>query len=115
MPKVSTFPDASTPLSDADVLYAVQGGNSRKTTVSGLKTVLAPLPKSAAGVGQWVAISAAVSTAAVLPAGGTWAYMIYRFNAGVVASSAAGVAAGGATIGAATGGQNWNGFAWRVS
>lgn len=36
MPRVSTFPDAATPLSDGDVLYLVQGGNSRKATVDDL-------------------------------------------------------------------------------
>jgi hypothetical protein len=70
-------------------------------------------PISGAGVGQWASIGPAVGAAAVLPAGGTWAYSLYRFSSGVVASSAVGVAAGGTTIGAATAGQNWSGFAWR--
>jgi hypothetical protein len=72
------------------------------------------LPTSSAGAGNFVSINPAVDAAAVLPAGGNWAYAIYRFNSGVVASSAFGVAAGGTTIGGAASGQNWSGFAWRV-
>lgn len=72
-------------------------------------------PTATAGDGQWVAIGSAVGAALVLPAGGEWAYAAYRFNSGVVANSAFGVGDGGATVGAATGGQNWSGFAWRVS
>lgn len=71
------------------------------------------IPTASTGPGNFVPINPAVGAAAVLPAGGQWAYMIYRFNSGVVASSATGVAAGGTTIGGATGGQNWSGFAWR--
>jgi hypothetical protein len=72
-------------------------------------------PTTSSGAGQWVAVAPAVGAAAVLPSGGTWAYAIYRFNSGVVASSSFAVSAGGTTIGAAVSGQNWSGFAWRVA
>jgi hypothetical protein len=72
------------------------------------------LPTASTGTGQWSSLNSAVGAAAVLSAGGTWAYAIYRFNSGVVATSAFGVAAGGTTVGAAAAGQNWSGFAWRV-
>jgi hypothetical protein len=38
MPRVSTYPDATTPLNDTDITYVVQGGNSRKATVDDLFT-----------------------------------------------------------------------------
>lgn len=116
MPKVSTYSNASTPLGDADVFYVVQGGNSRKTTVGGLKTVLAPLPKSAGGVGQWAVLSSGIGLALILPAGGTWAWFYVAVNAsGQIISHAANVGAGGATVGSAIAGVNYLGFAWRVS
>jgi len=71
------------------------------------------IPTASTGPGNFASINPASGAAAVLPSGGQWAYMIYRFSSGVVASSACGVAAGGTTIGGATGGQNWSGFAWR--
>ena len=36
MPKVTDYPSATLPLDDADVVYVVQGGNSRKTTMAGV-------------------------------------------------------------------------------
>jgi hypothetical protein len=77
--------------------------------------VAPPLPTSSAGVGQFVLQSPALSAALVLPAGGTWAYFGSLYNSGVVANAAAGVGAGGATVGAAVAGQNWIAFVWRIS
>jgi len=75
----------------------------------------APLPKTASGLGQWVQQNFSFGVAAVLPAGGRWAYFFMLLNSGVVANIAAGEGAGGASVGTAVPGQNWTGFAWRVS
>ena len=58
------------------------------------------------------------STAAVLPAGGTYAWWIHQANSQtgtLIGVSAAGVSAGGTTIKAATAGQYIFGFYWRIS
>lgn len=55
---------------------------------------------------------ASADAAAVLPAGGTWAYFLIGIQTGVVQ---AGVAAGGSTAAPATGGITWNGFVWRIA
>lgn len=75
----------------------------------------APIPTNSAGVGQVVIINPSVGADAVLPAGGTWQYRATLYNSGVASNFAAGVAAGGTTIGAATPGQNWIGDAWRIA
>ena len=73
------------------------------------------IPTASVAVGQFVLLTPAAAAAFVLPASGTWAYFGQLLNSGVVANAAAGVGAGGATVGAGVGGQNWVGFAWRVS
>lgn len=115
MPKISALTEA-TALDADDEIYAVVDGDSRRVTMDTLTGYIdAPAkPTSASGEGNFTAINPAVGADAVLPAGGEWAYALYRFNSGVVASSSFGVAAGGTTIGAGTSGQNWSGFAWRV-
>lgn len=80
---------------------------------------LAPKPTSSAGVGQFQTITGTLNNALVLPTGGTWAYSIQPFNSsGQLSTSspaaAASVAAGGSTVGAATSGWFWQGFAWRI-
>lgn len=60
----------------------------------------------------------AAQTAAILPAGGTWAYWLHQANnsTGVLmGASSAGVAAGGTTVKAAASGQYIFGFYWRIS
>ena len=104
---------------------AVAAGNSGlmsgadKTKVDALASTYAPLPQAAAGVGQIVTINPAQGAAAVLSAGGTWAYSIaqYDVNGAWVgtATQLAGVAAGGATIGAATATKYWAGWALRIT
>jgi hypothetical protein len=74
-----------------------------------------PLSQSGAGVGQFTGISGATSGALSLPAGGQWSYNINRWNNGTQQSFATGIAAGGTVVGAATGGQYWNGWAKRIS
>lgn len=77
-----------------------------------------PLPKTSSGVGEFVAINTSSGAAAVLPAGGTWAYCRFprQVSNGLWAGGAgASVAAGGTTIAAATADVIWCGFAWRIS
>jgi hypothetical protein len=70
---------------------------------------------TSSGVGQFVALNPALGASLELPAGGTWKYAAYRFNSGVVAVSSIGIGNGGAVVGASAGGQNWSGWAERVS
>lgn len=78
----------------------------------------APLPQTAAGVGQWS--GGANGQPWVLPAGGTWAYWGARFSTvtgiwdGGVAPIAS-IAAGGTTIGAGAANTSWLGFQWRIA
>lgn len=80
---------------------------------------IAPLPTSSSGVGQFIALNPALSAAAVLPSGGTWAYfivlMIGTGSSNYQGSVEAGVAAGGTTVGAANASYRWNGFCWRIT
>lgn len=71
-------------------------------------------PTISVGLGEWRAITSTVGVALALPAGGQWAYFAVLLNAGLVTNAVCSVANGGTTIGTATGGQNWSGFAWRV-
>ena len=77
----------------------------------------APLPQSGAGVGNFVGINSGVNAAAVLPSGGSWAYVALRLlSSGVVNQNNVGIAAGGTTVGGAGGsGEQWVGWAWRIS
>jgi hypothetical protein len=75
----------------------------------------APLPRSASGVGQWVPVSAAAGAALSLPAGGTWAYFVLLFNAGLVGGRVIGVSAGGTTIYGGAPSIVPDGLAWRIS
>ena len=71
-------------------------------------------PTASAGVGNWGNLGTAAGGALTLPAGGTWAYFALLFGSGAATGQTAGVAAGGSVVGAATSGQTWAGFAWRV-
>lgn len=75
----------------------------------------APLPIASAANGQWLTISPDAGVAAVLPAGGTWAWVLMRFNSGAFAAVNTGVNSGGTTIGGAVAGNLWVGFAWRIA
>jgi hypothetical protein len=72
-------------------------------------------PTASAGLGQWTNLGTVSGGALTLPAGGTWAYFAIAFISGGASGQAAGVAAGGTVVGAATSGQIWVGFAWRVA
>jgi hypothetical protein len=77
----------------------------------------APLPMNASGLGNWVSISTPYGSGCVIPAGGTWAYFVFSFDISqnVDTGIVAGVAAGGTTVGAASGTIAWSGVAWRVT
>jgi hypothetical protein len=117
MPKVTTYADASTPLADADLLYMVQGGNSRKTSIDGLKSVLAPLPKTAAGDGNWSLQSVAASNAFILPAGGTLAWLYFRRTTpgNTISAFDAGVSAGGTNLLTLGAGEDLRALVWRIA
>jgi hypothetical protein len=78
-------------------------------------SIAAPLPQTAAGVGQYVTYLSVASV--TLNAGGTWISFIQRFSAvtGVSSGQYGGFDAGGNTIGAAAANQVWNGWAWRIA
>jgi hypothetical protein len=89
-----------------------------------LSAVVAPLPKSATGVGQFRDIGSLVGVggALTMPAGGTWAYSAMRYsnlNASwhipAEPGGYAGIAAGGTTIVAASANIGWVGFVWRIA
>lgn len=75
-----------------------------------------PIPTTS-GVGTWYAFPGTVSAAAVLPAGGTWAWWTVIVGGGGAISSitGAGINAGGSTVGSAAGGFYYCGVAWRIS
>jgi hypothetical protein len=74
-----------------------------------------PTPTASVATGQWTPISSTVGGGLTLPATGTtWAYFALRFSSGVVSTTTCGVGAASDVVGASAGGQNWNGFAWRV-
>lgn len=75
----------------------------------------APLPISGVAVGQWALVIANAGNAAVLPLGGTWAYQVSGFTNQLFDQAAGGIAAGGATVGAALANRQWAGFAWRIT
>jgi hypothetical protein len=81
-------------------------------------TGLPPTPKTAAGVGQWVAIVPAMGAALVVPAGGTWAWFGTGYIAGSGIWAAAllgGIAAGGSNALGAQANTQWSGVFWRIA
>jgi hypothetical protein len=91
------------------------------TIVAGL---VAPLPKTAAGVGQIFDFnSISTGSAAALPAGGTWFYSIQRLNNSTAqwqvpsgdVGGATGIASGGTTIFTGAANVKFTGFAIRIS
>jgi hypothetical protein len=85
---------------------------------------LAPLPQTAAGVGQWVSVISAANGAVSLPAGGTWAYMAWILNNTTGAMFAPGAVASGILVGIAAGGTQLiagqasfyaQALAWRIA
>lgn len=79
---------------------------------------LAPIPTAtASAVGEWKHISSASGDALALPAGGTWAYFCFyrKSDAEQISSISGGVAAGGTTLLAGSGGLEGWALVWRVS
>jgi hypothetical protein len=76
-----------------------------------------PLPQTAAGVGQFLAISSPlIGQALVLPSGGTWVWWEFLETGGAFNSIPySGISAGGTTIGAATALNFWFAFCWRIA
>lgn len=115
----------STAAGDSFVARSLGSGNwrvlnyQRNTGKAVVETITAApvTPTASAGAGQWVSLTTGSGAAAVLPAGGTWAFFLLNI---VVATSTynstnTGVAAGGSTAGSANPGTVWVGFCWRVS
>ena len=107
--------------SDTVAATTVRGNSSGSAaaeaavTMPTLRTMLG-FPTASAGLGNFLGLYA-LSAALVLPASGTWAYSFLAFvSAGSLDSGgAAGVAAGGTTVGAAVAGRQYVGFAWRIA
>jgi hypothetical protein len=108
-----------------DTATAVSLGSGNWVVANYQRAAVVPLaqtppitPTSAAGPGNWLSIAPGSGLAAVLPAGGTWAYSIFRIdnsNGTFDGNFASSIAAGGTTIGAALAGRSWVGFAWRIA
>jgi hypothetical protein len=111
------------------VADAVPAGNSGlmsgadKTKLDALGGPYAPLPQTAAGVGQVQAITSAPGGALSLPAGGTWYYecwyyttaTLYIFSTVATAQPSNGIAAGGTAILAGGAGSTGQANIWRIA
>ena len=78
----------------------------------------APKPNSTTGaIGQMVLANSVAGVAYSLPAGGQWFYSAYLFNdtTSIYNGYLSGFAPGGTEILAASVGNIWRGFAWRIS
>lgn len=77
----------------------------------------APLPTSAAALGQWVSLLSWSVKALYLPQGGVWAWFYWASNAGssIIQGSWCGISAGGSLIGSNANGLSSFGFAWRIA
>jgi hypothetical protein len=99
-------------------LAIARGGTGATTAAAARSNLDAPLrPATGTGFG-FQSLLPGDGGAAVLPAGGTWAYWGSRFfnNTGALdGNHAAGVSAGGATVGAGLAGRGWVIFCWRIA
>jgi hypothetical protein len=108
-----------------DTATAVSLGSGNWVVTAFQRAAVVPLaatppitPTASAGPGQWLLIAPGSGLAAVLAAGGTWAYSIFRIdnsNGTLDGNFGSSVAAGGTTVGAALAGRGWVGFAWRIA
>jgi hypothetical protein len=104
--------------SDANTARPIVAGGTGATTAAAARTAFGapPLPQTATGAGQWVALTSGFGNALNLPSGGTWVFFFFQVNSsGNVVSHNATVAAGGASLQSASAGINGIGFAWRIS
>ena len=80
---------------------------------------IARVPQQAAGRGQWIRITPngvpVSGDAAVVPAGGTWAYWLLNTVNNVPMIEFSGIAAGGTTVGTGIATYKYFGFCWRIS
>jgi hypothetical protein len=85
--------------------------------VTGAAVLPAPMPTASAVIGQWVDISVTDNTAVVLPAGGTWAYLVLHrlWSSNQLTGRTIGVAAGGTTLAVAVPGYDYIALAWRLA
>lgn len=78
----------------------------------------APNPQVAAGVGQFIKAPGTDTTPFTMPSGGTWLWYCYGLSvaSGTVSIlQTTGVSAGGTTVAAASAGNAYFGWAWRIS
>jgi hypothetical protein len=119
----------------AGTLSVDRGGTGQTSLAAvrnalGLGTALvavAPMPQTAAGVGQWKKVSS-TTTSIALPSGGTWAVLlipVWLNSGGLLTDSAAqgdstnfplivGIYAGGTSF-TNQGGRAWTGMVWRIA
>lgn len=116
-----TLFEAATAAAARTAIGATTIGSSLITaanTDAALAAILAPPRPSASGRGLFQAIQTASGSAAVLPAGGSYAFLImaYEGASGQIRNGfQAGVSAGGATIGTAVAGWIWSGMYWNLT
>ena len=78
----------------------------------------APVPTSSAVNGQWGAFPGTVDAAAILPAGGTWAWwtiIVNNAGGGISSVTGAGINSGGTMVGSASTGYFYVGVYWRIA
>ncbi len=99
-----------------DVLSKLNNlSNSINTTQTQAQATYAPLPQSAAGVGQvypWM--SGSYGGAFVLPAGGSWWWWGFNWNTSNILNWYGGISAGGTTVIAGISGFFTYGMALRI-
>ena len=87
--------------------------------ITGFASKNAPQPQSAAGVGQWELIQGTDDSNLSLPAGGTWAYFVFRTvtssGACFTGSAAVGIASGGTVIIGALATYTPYALVWRIA
>jgi hypothetical protein len=96
--------------SDANTARPIVAGGTGATTAAAARSAIGapPTPQTAAGAGQWLSTFVTDGNAAVLPAGGTWAWHSLPFTAstGTLApGGSGGVNAGGTTVSGAVAGR----------
>lgn len=89
----------------------------QETRIAALDTGKAPRPQTASGTGNWQRQFVAASTAFVLPAGGTLAWVYFRRNnsTGAITAIDAGVSAGGTNVLTLGAGEDLNALVWRLA
>jgi hypothetical protein len=116
-----TLPSGSAPVLTLRSPWTLIAGVTGNVTgdVTGFASENAPLPQTAAGVGQFLAqVSTGSGNASILPAGGTWLWWIQGYSnvtGGLNYAPTSGISAGGTTIAGGVAGINWDGWIWRIT